>query len=225
MFRLTEVRIQNFKCFKDTKVIKIEPRCTTLIGVNQAGKSYLLEAISYLGNDEEIPEKSWRRTKTTTPPTIEGWFEADDNTWLEILQGEFNKRILRKNRSKDRPLFNILSELKHLKIERDAEGRTIEFLSSRGKPIKDESLEEIAQTIKKLLWPPPILSKYKNEIKSLDGEKVLVDYLSRIKAFRKEGTTVETLNEMINDVNVSMGTKIFANQTRDFLIQKLTIYH
>jgi len=46
MLRLKEVTIDKYKCFSETQTFSIDPKVTVLVGMNEAGKSALLEAIA-----------------------------------------------------------------------------------------------------------------------------------------------------------------------------------
>lgn len=54
---ISEVRVQNYKSIVDTGWIELEEDITTLVGGNEAGKTNVLEALSLLGEDTEVPER------------------------------------------------------------------------------------------------------------------------------------------------------------------------
>ena len=53
--RLAQVRMRNFRCFKDEICIDFED-ITALIGANDSGKSSIMEALDYFLNDND-PDK------------------------------------------------------------------------------------------------------------------------------------------------------------------------
>ena len=44
--RLTKVEIFKYKCFQKRQVVEIDPRITTVVGMNESGKTSFLSAIA-----------------------------------------------------------------------------------------------------------------------------------------------------------------------------------
>ncbi|WP_154326193.1 MULTISPECIES: ATP-dependent endonuclease [Haloferax] len=54
--QIRRIFVENFKAIKGSGWIELEPNPTTIIGRNEAGKTSILNAISYLGNDDRVPD-------------------------------------------------------------------------------------------------------------------------------------------------------------------------
>jgi predicted ATP-dependent endonuclease of OLD family len=57
MIRLTKISIRKYKCYTDLQSFDIDPNVTILVGMNESGKSALLEAIAktnYFDNDPDL---------------------------------------------------------------------------------------------------------------------------------------------------------------------------
>src|SRR3989344_2816046 len=54
--KLARVEIKNFRSIQDTE-IKFDPACRVLVGINESGKSNILEALALLGEDHDPVKK------------------------------------------------------------------------------------------------------------------------------------------------------------------------
>ncbi len=64
--KFSRVQIKNFRSIKDL-TIHLDPRCRTLVGINESGKSNILSALSYLAKDK-APSKTDIRLERTDDP-------------------------------------------------------------------------------------------------------------------------------------------------------------
>ena len=59
--KVTKIRIENFKSIKDEITLEVkkiaDKDCLILLGINESGKSNILEAISLFGSGEEVNYK------------------------------------------------------------------------------------------------------------------------------------------------------------------------
>lgn len=55
MIKLTKITIRKYKCYTDTQTFDIDPNVTILVGMNESGKSALLEAIAKTNYFESDP--------------------------------------------------------------------------------------------------------------------------------------------------------------------------
>lgn len=96
--KLKTVRIQNFRCIKDSTEFKVDERVTCLVGKNESGKTALLQALHKLNPTEEeyadfddlreYPRTQWsdyKPTKETDPaPCLTTTWELEDDDIEEV---------------------------------------------------------------------------------------------------------------------------------------------
>lgn len=93
--RLHRVEIQNYKSIKNITV-NFEPRCRVLLGINEAGKTNILEALSFLDPNKKADASDIREPKETEDFTQEAYirfifvYDKDDRKKIEhILKPSF----------------------------------------------------------------------------------------------------------------------------------------
>jgi predicted ATP-dependent endonuclease of OLD family len=108
--RLEEVVITNFRSI-ESLTIKFNPKCKILVGINESGKSNILEALSMLSADRN-PTKHDRRIGLPDEPPIENsyihFIFALENYETSHVVEEIQKRILSKD--KKAPLLASASQ-------------------------------------------------------------------------------------------------------------------
>ena len=55
--RLTQVRVQNYRCVRDTGWFEVEQAKTILVGLNEAGKTAVLEALQRINPPPRCRER------------------------------------------------------------------------------------------------------------------------------------------------------------------------
>jgi predicted ATP-dependent endonuclease of OLD family len=74
MVTLKRVTVKKFKCFESDQSFDVDPKITVLVGMNESGKTAVLEAIAktnYFTSDDEYkfnetqdyPRKEWKSIK------------------------------------------------------------------------------------------------------------------------------------------------------------------
>lgn len=216
MFRLTKVRIQNFKCFEDTGEIKIEPDCTTLIGMNEAGKSAFLKAIYYLGNEKEIPKDCWRHHEKE--PSIISWFDATEGTWLEAMK------------SGEKKIKKPLKQIHVIRVTRNANNRSIEFLDPEGVVVTDDALAIIYEQFKKILCGSTSpKEEYEQLLENLQEKEALLNYWliledeipPQVTPANRQGC-MEILVKLKADIEQALGVRIFTQEAQENLLKSVS---
>lgn len=64
---LIRVRIRNFRSIEDLE-IDLSPRCRTLVGINESGKTNILHALSLLSPDRSFSIEDVREQLRDEPP-------------------------------------------------------------------------------------------------------------------------------------------------------------
>ena len=58
--KLAQATIKNFRSIKSIK-LEFDPACRVLVGINESGKSNILQALALLGNDIKPVKKDGKR--------------------------------------------------------------------------------------------------------------------------------------------------------------------
>jgi len=77
------VKIKNFRRFTELSTLDLTGKLVALLGPNEAGKSTVLKAISYLSNDVQIPDSNLPRGSDGLKIDIVGKFSLDENDLKE----------------------------------------------------------------------------------------------------------------------------------------------
>ena len=144
---LRSVRLQNFRCVKDSDPFRIDEKVTCLVGKNESGKTALLHALYKLKpvveeegefDDLDFPAMEWteyksRKDKDPAPALTTVWeFDEDD---IENLRPVFGDSIdYRKNVEVSKGYSN--EELWDVELE---ERRLVEHLIAADKLSNDEA--------------------------------------------------------------------------------------
>lgn len=75
---LVKFNIKNYKSIKDSGVININPDLTILAGMNESGKTSILEALRDFSPENEIEEDSYRLDEFGDPE-VSCWFRLDES--------------------------------------------------------------------------------------------------------------------------------------------------
>lgn len=110
MLRLTDVKIRKYKSFETTSSVTLDKKITTLVGVNESGKTAFLESIAktnYFDSDDskfefntdfDYPRKEKKKMERENidPIAIELTYEISDKL-LKKIHDEFGNKRMEKN--------------------------------------------------------------------------------------------------------------------------------
>ena len=100
--RLTQVRIQNYRCVRDTGWFEVEQAKTILVGPNEAGKTAVLEALQQINPPNGVkkfdplrdyPRKLYNadiqsgRLDSKSIPVASAWFALEPDDLAELPDG------------------------------------------------------------------------------------------------------------------------------------------
>lgn len=211
MMKLTKFRVQDFKSIKDSGEISCED-ITTLIGINEAGKSNVLLALWKLNparggeivftSDMPVSKVAEYRTDPAEHWFIKAWFQIDDDSLLEQLSAlgncshdQVRDFSIRRNYNGDHEIdfYNYSKSLET--IFENVKGFIRNFLEELS------SLEEAGKGEKG--FKDKIESKLKNGLEEIDYSKSVNNNLSIVKsilAIKQSEMKTSSINPRLIDL-------------------------
>lgn len=184
---LKSVRLQNFRCVKDSGTFKIDKKVTCLVGKNESGKTALLQALNKLNpviaedkdfQDLDYPAMEWTEYKShkesNPAPALSTVFELETDD-IDFLEPIFGDSIDYKS---DFPVSKGYSNTRCWTIRVD-EPKLVQHLIDKHKLLEDErsmldscnNLKELAANLSELEDPSGRQKELAEYVKSEFGEQ------------------------------------------------------